>query len=359
MSTNEQRQKLLDELQLLQQQYHALQRQQALMASYTPTHMLLQAEETQKQCRQLEAQLERLSMQQVASDPGMLIAHVAMSLGTPKFVTRAQLATTQFDAARINEFRVFFHNPPEKPVEVADKFNRLGEWMAVCQHAIFEIAYYYRETALPLLYKVAFGRYDWTQIRAIEVLCRLATEGVATEKIVEGVDRAIDHWRYEQTIGLILQQLAAFAALAPVLLPKLASLISEWQAHGDDTALEFVWHLAAVSPTTARNYETFLRQTMLSNQLDYVLTCIAAEEYQLDDNDELIFVDLDVRIKQAVESAIYPFVRESVIKAAFTLLYLYPGDQQALVALHFWSENHRDATIRQNIKLELERIATG
>jgi hypothetical protein len=48
--------------------------------------------------------------------------------------------------------------------------------------AAFEILYNLGEAALPLLRKIAFGEYDWTQGNAIEILRRWAAEGVDREQ---------------------------------------------------------------------------------------------------------------------------------------------------------------------------------
>ena len=57
--------------------------------------------------------------------------------------------------------------------------------------------YYLREAALPVLRRVAFGEYDWTQGNAIEVLCRLASESVERDQIIAEVRREIPKMRYE------------------------------------------------------------------------------------------------------------------------------------------------------------------
>src|SRR5262249_12419639 len=52
--------------------------------------------------------------------------------------------------------------------------------------------------ALADLRSVAFGEYDWTQFNAAEVLCRLAMNGVETERTAEQIADALPGWRYEQ-----------------------------------------------------------------------------------------------------------------------------------------------------------------
>ncbi|MBL7982250.1 MAG: hypothetical protein JNL52_10640 [Flavobacteriales bacterium] len=79
----------------------------------------------------------------------------------------------------------FHQNPPVPPelVPVLSKYGVLGVWMDVCQNAILEVLFHYREQALPILYPIAFGPYDWTQYKAVHVLTRLADAGVQHDEV--------------------------------------------------------------------------------------------------------------------------------------------------------------------------------
>jgi hypothetical protein len=192
-----------------------------------------------------------------------LIAQVAAAIETPnEFQARARHVAQQLDAEQIDLLTTFFHNPPPKPDNVHDQFERLGEWLSVCQYAIFEILYNCREAALPLLRRVAFGPYDWTQARAIEVLCRFAREGIETETIASELSQQLPSWRYE-AIMATLPALTQCAAIAPSLLEALHALIREWQTDPDPiNAFEIIWYLSTTVPDAARQYEPFIRRLM-------------------------------------------------------------------------------------------------
>jgi hypothetical protein len=114
----------------------------------------------------------------------------------------------------------FFHHPPEKPESITGHFNGLGHWMSVCQFAAFEILYNLREAALPLLRRIAFGKYDWTQGNAIEILCRLAAEGVDRERTINDLRRELPDIQYEAHLyaaGPLLKQAATNPAIEEVL----------------------------------------------------------------------------------------------------------------------------------------------
>lgn len=130
---------------------------------------------------------------------GNAIASVAVSTleSTETFRSKAKLAANELGAECVSVISSFFHTPPKKPAELNGNFEGLGAWMAVCQFATFEILYNLREDALPLLRKVAFGKYDWTQGNAVEILCRLAAEGIEREKIIAELKRELPKMRYE------------------------------------------------------------------------------------------------------------------------------------------------------------------
>jgi hypothetical protein len=81
----------------------------------------------------------------------------------------------------------------------------------VCQFQAFAILYNLGEAALLLLRKIAFGKYDWTQGNAIDILCRLAAEGVDRERTISELCRELPDMRYEAhlyALGLLLKQAA-------------------------------------------------------------------------------------------------------------------------------------------------------
>jgi hypothetical protein len=47
------------------------------------------------------------------------------------------------------------------------------------------------------LKKVAFGKYDWTQATALEVICRMYIDGKVTDEIIEEINKELPAMRYE------------------------------------------------------------------------------------------------------------------------------------------------------------------
>jgi hypothetical protein len=89
------------------------------------------------------------------------------------------------------------HNPPPEPASLDQQQFRLGEWLAICQYAIFELIYQLDIKAIDTLRSIAFGEYDWTQATALEVLCRLYLDGKLPADIISEIDNRLAGMRHE------------------------------------------------------------------------------------------------------------------------------------------------------------------
>lgn len=130
---------------------------------------------------------------------GQAIIEVASktTVSDEAFQTEARKVSLELSEESIDVFQIFFHNPPEIPIELNDYYGGFGHWLSVCQFASFEILFNFREKSLPLIRKVAFGEYDWIQGNAIEILCRFAAENIEREKIITELKREIPEMRLE------------------------------------------------------------------------------------------------------------------------------------------------------------------
>jgi len=92
--------------------------------------------------------------------------------------------------------------------------------MTARQFAIFEVFYNLGEVAMPVVECIAFGKYDWTQGNAIEVLCRFAAQGLDRERIVTALVQALPDVRDEAhcyALGPLLHQCETNPALRDVI----------------------------------------------------------------------------------------------------------------------------------------------
>lgn len=122
--------------------------------------------------------------------------------------SRAKDVARELGASSIDTLAMLFHSEYEPPPELSH-YDHLGQWMAARQFAIFEVFYNLGESALPILRQTAFGEYDWTQGNAVEVLVRLAADGIQTEEILSDLTKILPSMREEShfyALASLLQQ---------------------------------------------------------------------------------------------------------------------------------------------------------
>jgi hypothetical protein len=135
------------------------------------------------------------------------------------FCLQANRIAAQLGPSAILKLTELFHSPGNAPPEFEPEERGLGGWLASWQFAIFEVFYNFKEAALPILRQVAFGEYDWTQANAIEILCRLAAEGIERERTLSDLRRHMPHMRDTALIyvaGPLLEQAKTNAATAEI-----------------------------------------------------------------------------------------------------------------------------------------------
>jgi len=134
-------------------------------------------------------------------DLAELLIEVAQEFeDSDKFKEAASVVANKLEFSRAKELTQYFHQNPPEPEALkskTQKYGLFGVWMSICQDAIFEILFNYKAQAIPTLYSIGFGVYDWTQYKAIDVLCRLAKEGIETEAIIKKIGDNIENFRFE------------------------------------------------------------------------------------------------------------------------------------------------------------------
>ena len=227
--------------------------------------------------------------------------------------------------------------PPRRPRAVSAR-----------QHAIFEILYHFREASLPVLRKIAFGPYDWTQANAVDVLCRLAAEGIETETIANEIIKDIPNWRYEAILYTI-NSLAQFAPRAPNVMNSLHEMVKEWASDDPIEAMDILEPLAKHAPDAARKHENLLRGIMreAGEGTRSPLADGQVVELQSDDGQTIV---------GAAAGPSHPSIPDyHAIRSALILQQLFPADDEVLAKLTDWAENHPEQQVRSELK---ERLIT-
>ena len=98
------------------------------------------------------------------------------------FGSRAADVAGQLGPSAIEMLVSRLHTPSCPTPETFESGVRgLGAWLTAWQFAVFEILFHFRSSAVEVLRRIAWGEYDWTQGNALEILVRLAAEGIGRD----------------------------------------------------------------------------------------------------------------------------------------------------------------------------------
>ena len=141
--------------------------------------------------------------EKIATSISELAEHLLAGGSLDRFRDQAK---AEFDALSLTDpalLESFLHDPPPESPHYDVATHGLGVWLSYCQFAVFELMYNVGEAGLPFLRKIAWGEYDWTQGNAIELMIRMAADGVATESIIAEIEIEFPNIRHEASIYAI------------------------------------------------------------------------------------------------------------------------------------------------------------
>jgi hypothetical protein len=134
-------------------------------------------------------------------DPDLSIRALAVDLlaGVDRaaFQGRARELAIGIEVDDLEYLRWRFHRPPSEPVDYDFRKHGLGGWLSACQFAVFELIFHLGPQAIPFLREIAWGPYDWTQGNAIELLIRMAAQGIEVEETVTEIAEKFPAIRHE------------------------------------------------------------------------------------------------------------------------------------------------------------------
>lgn len=140
-------------------------------------------------------------LEEPSFDPDAAISELASGVLTgmkrKEFQNLARELAAGIEVEDLDYLQSRFHSPPPEPPEYDHRKHGLGGWLSSCQFAIFELIYQLKSEAIPFLRAIAWGPYDWTQGNAIELMIRMAAEGIETEEIIGEIAANYPDIRYE------------------------------------------------------------------------------------------------------------------------------------------------------------------
>ena len=281
--------------------------------------------------------------------PRRYIAYVAEAIDEPEtFQHRAAAIADQVGPSALEILPGYFHNPPRKPAHLSGQFEGLGEWLYICQQAIFEIIYHLGVASLDLVKDVAFGEYDWTQEVALRTLCRFAQDSIESEALIDEICDHLDDFRYEVLMPAV-DYLCEAGVPTPRLKQSLESLIAEFEEDGDPVnVLRVLESYALVYPEAAQAYGDFLRGLVRGEGLE-------DRDPILDG--ALISINADGEEEATWGSSGPPPEDVYSIRAAMVLHHIGMQRDEAEAHLKRWQASHPDANVRAQIGAYLQANA--
>ena len=160
------------------------------------------------------------------------------------FRSQARSAAEELGPKAAEYLRDYYVDYLEDPEQFGFERCGLGGWLELWQAAIFEIYYELGERALPELDRLVRGDYDWTQVSALETLCRLGQDGVRASTTADLIARRMGAFRYEAAIPAI-EALGRLGVSTPAVLGMFDELLAR---PADDTEVEGLSDLASDPP---------------------------------------------------------------------------------------------------------------
>ena len=247
---------------------------------------------------------------------------------------RAKIAAYNIGEEHIDLLPEYLTNKIDKTNDLEGKYENLGEWSMVVENSILMIIFSYREKGVHILTEIAYGNTS-LKLKAINLLVRLASEGVCTEKIVDDILNNIMDFDNDDkiTIFRFTSKLKGNN--------KIIALIQHFykeflKAEDIERAYQTVVYLINVAQRCTRGHLNFLKEiAMDSKEIDL------RKVIELKDGEKNIVNvgDIDEIIK---------------IRAAITFYNMNREDEDINNILIYCSKNYDNEKVKDEIKELLE-----
>jgi len=221
------------------------------------------------------------------------IIYVASQFENDTFFSRAKEVAEKLHFSEAKNLIDYFHKDipcPDDLKESISKIGVFGVWLDIRQNAIFEILSNYKVEAVPLLYKIGFGVYDWTQYKAIGILLNFVKEGITDDKVLDDLIQKLHHLRYEAIINILtpLSQIQNNDKV-DVIFKRVYDLFSD--DFSDSLHILEVW--SKLSPDNVLNYKVEIMGVLLNEQKFKELQYSPETKEELNIRGNILFFNLD------------------------------------------------------------------
>lgn len=242
----------------------------------------------------------------------------------------AEIAAKNIGEEHINLLPEYLIGKIGKPNELKGKYENLGEWPMVVENSVLMIIFSYKEKGIDILTEIAYGNTS-LKLKAINLLIKLAVEGISTEKIIDDIMNNIIEFSDDDKIIIF-----GFAA----------------QLKGNNKIIALIQHFYKEflkNQDVERAYEALIylmnvAQRCTSGHLNF-LKFIAMNARQIDLKKVIDVKDgeIDVIDTGHIEEI-------TKIRAAVTFYNINQEDEDINNLLIYWSENYNNEEVKKEIK---------
>ena len=234
----------------------------------------------------------------------------------------AREAANNIGREYLSELPNYLNGKIHKPSRFIDKYNEIGEWSIVVENSVLMIIYSYKEDAVPILEKVS-QRNSNLNLKATNLLCKLASENVRTEEIINSIMNNLIAFSDEikennQVIGLIQHFYKSFVKNGEI-----------------ENAYKTLKHLINAAERFTKGHLKFLKAIAMGKNV------INLEEIMMIEEDDPRTLSID-KIDDSLR-----------IDAAMTYFTLDNNDADINSKLYYLSEYSLDKNLREKIKILL------
>lgn len=242
----------------------------------------------------------------------------------------AEIAAKNIGEEHINLLPEYLIGKIGKPNELKGKYENLGEWPMVVENSVLMIIFSYKEKGIDILTEIAYGNTS-LKLKAINLLIKLAVEGVSTEKIIDDIMNNIIEFSDDDKI--IIFGFASQLKGNNKIIALIQHFYKEFLKNQDvERAYEALIYLMKVAQRCTSGHLNFLKFiAMNARQID-LKKVIDVKDGEID------IIDIG-HIEEITK-----------IRAAVTFYNINQEDEDINNLLTYWSENYNNEEVKKEIK---------
>lgn len=246
----------------------------------------------------------------------------------------AREAANNIGIEYLSELPNYLSGKIHKPSRFIDKYDEIGEWSIVVENSVLMIIYSYKEEAVPVLERIS-QRNSNLNLKATNLLCKLASENVKTEEIINSIMNNLIAFNDENKIIILgfMSQIKENNQVIGLIQHFYKSFVKSGEI---ENAYKTLKHLINAAERFTKGHLKFLKSIAMGKNTINLEEIIVVEE------EDPKFISID-KIDDALR-----------VDATITYYKLDNSDDDINSKLYYLSEYSLDKSLREKIKVILK-----